>query len=685
MSGILQHEMIFSVVTTKTLYFYIRMTIPLTDYLTYFQNMKSRILFFVVALMAAVGLQAQTLLCSPEKPVAGETVTLSYDQTKTILVNEKELKVTALLLNNNPSGDRFQIEDVEFTAEKGVLKAKLSIPANVNVFYIAFANEVDGAKDNNKGQGYGFALYQADRKKILPGAKGNMGLVKGRYATLANVERSPTEAFALIVEEFEANPSSRKDPVLLSFCAVEGKRNKNEAMVAKAKKMAEALVLDNKASEQDLFTAYQTYRVLDEKTALAPLTEKIKKKYPKGLLVRSEKIEALSMEKDLNKKVALYESLSALPFTAAEKPALQGVISSLASGFLMKKDWPNFEKYLSPITDKIRKASMLNSAAWSLCGEGIVKEVSTADAALSAKYSKQSIDLVKALQSAKNRADVPFNKSLKQMKEDSKAYLGMFSDTYAVSLYRTGKYAEALEYQQVYNETQKFSDPETNERYCIYLEKAKGGKEAEAMLEKLITKGAASEAMKTQFVRLFQANNSPEAAAQRYLNNLELEAKANKKEELRKKMIDREAPDFKLRNLSGEEVALSSLKGKVVILDFWATWCGPCKASFPGMQKSLEASKDRSDVVFLFIDTWEKGDNKEKAAAEFIEQNQYSFNVLMDNDDKVVGSYKVEGIPTKFIVGKDGRIKFMSVGFNGTETLIEEVAAMIDLASEAKP
>jgi hypothetical protein len=57
----------------------------------------------------------------------------------------------------------------------------------------------------------------------------------------------------------------------------------------------------------------------------------------------------------------------------------------------------------------------------------------------------------------------------------------------------------------------------------------------------------------------------------------------------------------------------------------------------------------------------------------------------MDNDDKVVGSYKVEGIPTKFIVGKDGRIKFMSVGFNDTATLIEEIATMIDLASEVKP
>ena len=69
--------MIFSIVTTKTLYFYTQMTFLQTDYLTYFQNMKSRILFFVAALMAVAGLQAQTLQCSPEKPTAGETVTLS--------------------------------------------------------------------------------------------------------------------------------------------------------------------------------------------------------------------------------------------------------------------------------------------------------------------------------------------------------------------------------------------------------------------------------------------------------------------------------------------------------------------------------------------------------------------------------------------------------------------------------
>jgi peroxiredoxin len=662
------------------------MTIEAFVYLTYFPNMKSIILSFAVAL-ATMGLQAQPLRCTPEKLIPGETVTLAYDQNQTILANEKELKATVLFLNSNQTMDRVQVDDVDFTLENGLFKAKISIPSNANLFYLAFGNEVDGEKENNKGQGYAFPLYQADRKNQLPGVKGNQGLVLGNsYSYLAKVDRNPVAAIALMKEEFAANPSSRKDPLLLAFCAVEAKRNKDEALKNEVRKMAETLANSPKSNEQELFTAYKLFKTLDDKAVMEVLAEKIKKKYPKGLLVRSEKLEAISMESDPNKKAAQYESIKSLPLVSSEeKQSLLFITSNLASGFLVKKDWTNFEKYVNLLTDKTRKANLLNSAAWQLCGEGIVKEVGSAEAALAAKFSKQSIDLIKSLQASNNKAELPYGQSLKQMKENMNGYLGMFSDTYAVCLYRTGKYADALTYQALYNETQEFNDPETNERYCIYLEKVKGGLETEAMLEKLIAKGAASEAMKKQFLRLFQANNSPEVAAHRYLDNLEMDAKAHQKEELRKKMIDREAPDFKLRNLNGEEVALSNLKGKVVVLDFWATWCGPCKASFPGMQTALEAVKNRKDVVFLFIDTWEKGDEKEKNATDFIEKNKYNFTVLMDNDDKVVGSYKVEGIPTKFIVGKDGRIKFMSVGFNGTETLIEEIATMIDLAGEVKP
>ncbi|MEL6853455.1 MAG: TlpA disulfide reductase family protein, partial [Bacteroidota bacterium] len=110
-------------------------------------------------------------------------------------------------------------------------------------------------------------------------------------------------------------------------------------------------------------------------------------------------------------------------------------------------------------------------------------------------------------------------------------------------------------------------------------------------------------------------------------------------------------------------------------------WCGPCKASFPGMQRAQDQLADRDDVAFLFIDTWENVKNKEENAAKFIEKNEYTFNVLMDNDSKVVSEFKVEGIPTKFIIGKDNRIKFKSVGYSGNdEELVNEIKMMIEIA-----
>ncbi|MCK6694707.1 MAG: TlpA family protein disulfide reductase [Thermoanaerobaculia bacterium] len=85
----------------------------------------------------------------------------------------------------------------------------------------------------------------------------------------------------------------------------------------------------------------------------------------------------------------------------------------------------------------------------------------------------------------------------------------------------------------------------------------------------------------------------------------------------------------------------------------------------------------------MFVDTWERVEDKAKAAGDFIQSKGYSFHVLLDLEDKVVASYGVSGIPTKFVVDQNGKIRFKSVGYSGSpEALVDEMTAMIELAKE---
>jgi thiol-disulfide isomerase/thioredoxin len=117
------------------------------------------------------------------------------------------------------------------------------------------------------------------------------------------------------------------------------------------------------------------------------------------------------------------------------------------------------------------------------------------------------------------------------------------------------------------------------------------------------------------------------------------------------------APDFKLTDLVGGEVTLASLKGKVVLLDFWATWCGPCKAAMPVIQK-LHDEYASKGVAVLGVNTWEQN---EKAVRDYIASKKYTYPCLLEGD-KLAEAYGVPGIPTLVVIGKDGKVALVEVG-----------------------
>ena len=123
-----------------------------------------------------------------------------------------------------------------------------------------------------------------------------------------------------------------------------------------------------------------------------------------------------------------------------------------------------------------------------------------------------------------------------------------------------------------------------------------------------------------------------------------------------------DAPDFKLTDLDGKEVALKDLKGKVVFVDFWATWCPPCKRALPHTQEISEREEvKKGDLVVLAV-----SNETEEVVKKFLEDNKYTFRTACD---KGLGSkYGVRGIPTFVTIGKDGKVVESIVGFGGDDT-----------------
>lgn len=158
---------------------------------------------------------------------------------------------------------------------------------------------------------------------------------------------------------------------------------------------------------------------------------------------------------------------------------------------------------------------------------------------------------------------------------------------------------------------------------------------------------------------------------------------------LHKNAIDKEpepAPNFTLLDLEGNKVSLEDYKGKVVVLDFWATWCAPCIKSFPAMQLAVDRYKEDPDVQFLFINTWEQKDNPTPMVQRFMDKRGFNFLVLVDKKDAeskvnpVVESYGVMGIPAKFIIDGDGNIRHRLTGFTGgdNEEQVKELSLLIE-------
>ncbi len=130
-----------------------------------------------------------------------------------------------------------------------------------------------------------------------------------------------------------------------------------------------------------------------------------------------------------------------------------------------------------------------------------------------------------------------------------------------------------------------------------------------------------------------------------------------------------ESPDFTLTNLDGEEVSLSDYRGKIVIVNFWATWCKWCDLEMPDLNKIYT---ENEDIVVLAVNVMED----EQTVKKYIEEGGYEFEVVLDTEGKIASDYLVNGLPNSYFVDKDGILQFIEMGMISNEKLVNVVDAI---------
>lgn len=628
----------------------------------------------------------------PEFVNNGDTIKIEYDASGTVLKNQKNVSAIMYSYQNY----KWYASDITLNGTGNNWSVTVKVPKDCGL--LAFKFKADTLIDNNHDQGY--FLMMRDKKRAGLMAKGayagwafsrspKYGKDIPDYIKFEGIKDSAT--YHWLNQEISFNQES-KSVLVYPYAIAVNATFKGDALPRLQRVLTYLKRAD--ATESDLLNARKILLgLLQDKKTADSVDKVLAQKFPKGSLARLAAFKAIPRGNDMKIMLAGFKKfLADFPEEGTDKTfngenrinydiIKQNII--IFSSYADKK-YADLDKYLNELS-----YGMINNLYYKIVDIPLKrKEVDEKTLlAVSEKLMKR-LEFIRANRpedysylSPKEWVEMVNNNMAKQMVTDHIHLLNS-----------AGRYKAALTYADNAQPILGYKNAAFNNELSITLDKLSDKERLSTLLAKSVYENQASTEMLAMLKNSYIKAKGNEEGFDTYLASLKNTADSKKmKDDILKEQMEIPMVDFAMQDLNGKTVKLSDFKGKTVVFDFWATWCVPCKASFPGMKLAVEKYAKDPNVVFYFVDTEERGETYKKEIAAYIKANNYPFNILFDNKaadgkatgevfDRVCKTFKISGIPQKIVVDHNGIARFRSIGFNGSATeLADEISTMVDI------